>query len=739
MRLAAAFVGYFKLKLTVQESHVLLDTILKSAGVSERWIQLTLCALIVGADQLIAASMEKFTQALIHVTQSDHSEFTLMTGVFCHTHQLIEVVNLIRSVLNVHVNMTPEGLSKLRTIFTDRVLNETDIARRSLSLRIKSDKTTDPNTNSQDIVVVHELLKAGIFQTARIDIKGWILESIRFSKPPYHTQFPDLIKLYVDSLSLIPLPVTVLASSVFSRISDIEVASYFGRAVEIEPYHVVLVFQVLYFNERYFESRSESGHAIGAIESNPNCTEYPAFVTDLLPFNRILLHMERPENREAFRLFYPYIASMVGSQYPHVVMPSSFLHAENMLDEGELVPLEYRTRILYDYLKPSFRGTAPVSLFRVKESTVAKVLRECWKDSAVAVACLEYLCALDPTQLLPSMDVIVNNFFPAVLVSGTNDRIHTLFNKLFQCLNSVSPRELWVKTINAWMLKGSVSNIELMQNPLLMFRVDERVFRIPRAFSVFLQILDCYLTFSRHYYTHAYQMEILPDKTSTLKESHLHALLDLQESAVLQALLELCKTPEENPSETELQINKIACSFLHERFVGSKKTMKLLHFQGYKSDALIPVVVENIPSMHVCFEFLPELIHQPTPTHQTFAIQLATALFKKYPIPASFTLLVNTVLPKIVALSNQISDTSVVGADQEGDVQVGLLKVFACLGGVVEAFPALVDKVEGFTSTLGHPRQNNVEFMKAMDHVRWRILNVKKDPERFNKITQRIK
>ncbi|KAJ3030972.1 UNVERIFIED_CONTAM: Integrator complex subunit 2 [Siphonaria sp. JEL0065] len=197
MRLVSAFVGYFKLKLTAEEALYCLHFISAPGKQSSvRLVKLNLCALIVGAEQFIAVSLEKYIEALLKVTQTDKSEFTLMTGVFCHTNQLIELLNLVRSVLNVQITMAPDALSRLRTIFTEKMLSDVDIAYRSLSLQEFTSQVE--RRGSLDVVVVHELLKAGIFKRAKIDIKEWVLQSIRHLKPPYHNKFLDLIKLYVD-------------------------------------------------------------------------------------------------------------------------------------------------------------------------------------------------------------------------------------------------------------------------------------------------------------------------------------------------------------------------------------------------------------------------------------------------------------------------------------------------------------------------------------------------------------
>ncbi|KAJ3141396.1 Integrator complex subunit 2 [Physocladia obscura] len=243
---------------------------------------------------------EKYLAALRHATQSDLSEFTLMNAVYFHTNQLVEIINAIRSVLDLPV----------------QICNEMEIARRALVLKPESSK-------SLAITVVYELLKAGIFLRVNFDVKQWVFDNIMSLKPPFDNQFPELIKLFVNS---------VVESHVFSKITEIEVTKCFQSALtEISSKHVLLLFQVLQFNNRVFNKKITLERETG--KTFDSCQEYPAFVMDSIPINRILLFIERPENRETYQAFYPSLVSLVASQYPQILTVSSFLHGENRVDE----------------------------------------------------------------------------------------------------------------------------------------------------------------------------------------------------------------------------------------------------------------------------------------------------------------------------------------------------------------------------------------------------------------------
>ncbi|KAJ1676618.1 Integrator complex subunit 2, partial [Spiromyces aspiralis] len=71
--------------------------------------------------------------------------------------------------------------------------------------------------------------------------------------------------------------------------------------------------------------------------------------------------------------------------------------------------------------------------------------------------------------------------------------------------------------------------------------------------------------------------------------------------------------------------------YIHSRFLDYRLMPKLLHFQTYDV-ALIPQMVERVPSMHMCYEFIPELLSQPRFSQQMFALRVAVHIFRKYPL-----------------------------------------------------------------------------------------------------------
>ena len=62
------------------------------------------------------------------------------------------------------------------------------------------------------------------------------------------------------------------------------------------------------------------------------------------------------------------------------------------------------------------------------------------------------------------------------------------------------------------------------------------------------------------------------------------------------------------------EVRCLVCSYLHQMFIAEPSMVKLVHFQGYPLQ-LLPMMVSGVPSMHICLDFIPELLAQPE-THK---------------------------------------------------------------------------------------------------------------------------
>ncbi|KAI7885214.1 hypothetical protein K492DRAFT_124137 [Lichtheimia hyalospora FSU 10163] len=176
----------------------------------------------------------------------------------------------------------------------------------------------------------------------------------------------------------------------------------------------------------------------------------------------------------------------------------------------------------------------------------------------------------------------------------------------WESLHRVIPYELWA--------------------PLSLLKCDSLVFRSERLLSLWLH----------------------------LNTRNINALTNAQDSAMIQALLEHCKETEADKGRAGSlrKAQQLICQFIHSIFIDDSPLLiaKLLHFQTYSIE-LIPIVVEMIPSLYAVFNFIPELIRQPQPEKQVFAILLACHLCEKYPLEIYLQIAEKHVLPRLLKIA----------------------------------------------------------------------------------------
>ncbi|KAL7753793.1 hypothetical protein RI367_000725 [Sorochytrium milnesiophthora] len=143
---------------------------------------------------------------------------------------------------------------------------------------------------------------------------------------------------------------------------------------------------------------------------------------------------------------------------------------------------------------------------------------------------------------------------------------------------------------------------ELTQDPLLLFRVKEVVFLNPALFAIFSQIVRFFVLSSRH--ERAAQVARYAQQSSKplFRKEHLESLLILQETAVVQCLLEIC--------------------------AGLPSTAD--------KDLLIAV--------------LPMLLEAPELERRAFICRTGATVCKQYPLPTTLALAQTAILPNIKTL-----------------------------------------------------------------------------------------
>jgi len=278
----------------------------------------------------------------------------------------------------------------------------------------------------------------------------------------------------------------------------------------------------------------------------------------------------------------------------------------------------------------------------------------------------------------------------SILITRFRQSVMFRVKEFWWRLNSIFPSRLRVMTINSLSqskFKHEKLNWEdILKDPLLVLKCNELVFLCPEIIEIILHILQSFLIASRTYFAH--HLLELPSKNldeDKDREELRIALIQTQESCAIQILLEACLERPEIVEDQKLfarlqEVQKLICTHLHQVFISDPTLAKLIHFQGYDS-SLLNLVVSKIPSMHICLDFIPELLAQPDIDKQIFSIQLCSYLCKQYSITKSLS---------IAKLCFNVSNTLLPILPSE-KIQKFFIEVLPALVRMCEPFPPLYE------------------------------------------------
>lgn len=255
----------------------------------------------------------------------------------------------------------------------------------------------------------------------------------------------------------------------------------------------------------------------------------------------------------------------------------------------------------------------------------------------IAIRLVNRLQSLSIRCQISVLSAIVRSFVRTLHIDSTPRMVICGITKLWRNIEGCIPRRLYQDTITQ-LIGSSVTHDDLCDDPLHILRCDPIVFRRPEHFQCLLRMISFYLSASR---SHLYRRLALTSTTTNSDEmverdDLARALIHTQESAIIQILLEICDDNSEENEWISREMNGIICSHIHDMFIADPMLSKLVHFQTY-SLRLIPLTVRGIASMHICIDFVPELLAQPSIDKRIFAIVLIAELSQHYPIQSLYS------------------------------------------------------------------------------------------------------
>ncbi|KAJ1948280.1 Integrator complex subunit 2, partial [Linderina pennispora] len=396
-------------------------------------------------------------------------------------------------------------------------------------------------------------------------------------------------------------------------------------------------------------SRPDTGRTtpLGNMTGVARRGEYSDQLLDSLPVAWIL---QTASNSAEYQLIWPDIVSMATAQFPDQVEPVSVLQRElavNAFRHSDSTSCALRQLSQSDFVRLTSSARAMIEQVLVPPPDTTQTQH--------LIQFADQYTALPEAVRMETAEQLAATVCGLAAQHAQNKELTTVVRRVWYMAHTLNPHAVSTATVNAWrsrseMTKPKFITQDLWLDPLVLFRLNPSIIQSANLADVFLTILSEFLLLSRASLRRLYRLR--QKDAGTLKQSHMTAMLQLQESGALQLLLEL------TPFVNDVDVKRVVFGFVHARFLEQRAIQKLLHFQAYDI-ATISDMVEYVPSMHACSEFIPELLMHPSLRLQHFAIKLAAAITTKYPIVANEGMAKEVILPHVQTTLAQIIGTAV--------------------------------------------------------------------------------
>ncbi|XP_022123058.2 integrator complex subunit 2 [Pieris rapae] len=717
LRLYCALRGIAGIKFQDDEVSGLLRLVTQkppptAAGV--RFVSLSLCMILACPSLMAAPEHEKkaieWVQWLVKEEAyfesnsgftASFGEMLLLIAIHFHSGQLAAVGELVCATLGMRVPVRPNGLARIKQAFTQEIFTEQVVTAHAVKVPV----TANLNSNIAGYLPVHcihQLLKSRAFSKHKVPIKNWIYRQICNCTAPLHPVMPALVEVYVNSILVINnkgsneyfnQPITeeeikkVFRNSIFgvnfdcqnkSSFTPMEIDGESSVDITIEKPTLASQLLLIYYLLLYEDIRLTNAAIL--IANGRKIKSYSTAFLSELPI-KYLLHQAQKDRSSYGGLFSP-LLRLLATHFPQLSLVDDWMDDQVF---GDSCRHHVDFKLSETFINEAFNSieTNPYKTGKVLKAMLSK----------------------NPTEIWPFAETFVKHV-KCVLGEGVPRHIQELYREVWLRLNTVLPRCLWIMTINALLeINSGAKNVTITQenvlvDPLQVLRCDIRVFRCGPILKIILRILEASLAASRCQLSRHLLDKPLLEKSGQLtsdseREELKNALVAAQESAALQILLEACLETSEDQLKPELmwslrEVRSIICSFLHQIFISEPSLAKLVHFQGYPKE-LLPITVQGIPSMHICLDFIPELLSQASLEKQIFAVDLVSHLSIQYALPKAMSiarLCINTLSTLLSVLPS--------------DLRLELFQpVLKSLVRICTAFPSLLEDITSLLLQLG--------------------------------------
>lgn len=646
-------------------------------------------------------------------------EMLLLMAIHFHSNQVSAICELVCSTLGMKIPLRQNNTVRMKQIFTQEIFTEQVVTAHAVKVPVT------PNLNANiggylPVHCIHQLLKSRAFSKHKVPIKSWIYKQICNSTAPLHPVLPPLIEVYVNSI-IVPNAKGPIEHT-HKPLSKEDILNVFRNSVagsSLDTKQKVCALD--------FDIKSPPPETVITGNGDESDTAKPNITAQLLLLYYLLLYEDvrlsnMPNILAHGRKVKSYSTDFLSE------LPIKYLLQQALKNHNEfsglfspllrlLVTHFPHLSLVDDWIEEEDNTTTKFTKTVIQPFHIIEAFEEIDTCPSKAIKLLRLMNRKPASDIWPLAETFIR-CFRHILKSTVPRLLQDLYKRIWIRLNTVLSRQLWTMTIHALLIDDGHLKLQLKTqehahfDPLQVLRCDERVFRCPDALEIILRILQASLAASksqlaRHMLDRPLLDKIGQIQTETEREELRTALVASQESASVQILLEACMETDEDKQIAGKwalrEIRGIICSFIHHVFISEPSLARLVHFQGYPRE-LLPMTVRGIPSMHICMDFVPELLNMVEMDKQIFAIDLTSYLSLQYSLPKSLSvakLCINTLSTLLGVLTN--------------DTRVEMFEaILPCIVRFAEAFPPLIEDCILFLMQLGRVVESQSSLGRSM-------------------------
>ncbi len=575
LNLLSGVCGMWGLRFSAGSSQRVVAAIVANAKQNRMVAEQGLCFLLVceGLTKLLPPPL--LTECIQTLTQSAVQPIvSLVTVRFASKGQLALTAAWAKKAAGVPVSIHGESLQLMGSAWREAI-PEAALAANALAMQpVVGLCSLMKNDEDGPALTMKELMASHVLLRTRSDPVGWMAKQIADLGLPLHPCVPELISEFVSCCCF-------ATQSSLTPLTLDQVAVLQGASSSLVS-RLAAAFLVLSHNA-----------TVKQLGEKTRAVPYPLHVVESFALKKLL---RDAMNDQRFDTLPEIVMTLCLSEFP-----------EMMASEKGFV----------------LRGEPLVASWLLESEAIDWSVSELHRELArMSRQTDEWLCQES------SLHVLLGKVLPLLLAEkqkGEEEIVTVIFASIWHRMFRLMPVAVSVSTMNAVLPSAStpVSSAVLLADPLKILGIRPVLYlRYPSLFGLILEILSVYTSTSRKRIV----ASAMTAAEASAERQGLLRLAAVQDCALSQMIIEIIAQTDN--SDTQI----LACAFLHQLWLEHPKVIELLHYQRYPSD-VVPILVQHVPSLHVCMDLLPSLLVSPKPARRLWAVHLASFLLPKYATP----------------------------------------------------------------------------------------------------------